>query len=151
MDVTLDRLEIGDRVEIQFNRGEESESTKNSPNVNRMRRKRRRHRTYVGFAKAITIMPAKERDSDKNLDFEGFDERDWLINQVSMDDRSPRMPRGVRTRLGVRVWRDQCSPEPVLVSCFCSRSSRYRTQASMLSIKCGRAPRMLKTPMIMKP
>jgi len=59
-EVTLDKLEVGDHVEIQFNHREESGATNNVHQTERMRQKHGRHRTFVGSATSITILPPME-------------------------------------------------------------------------------------------
>ena len=61
-EVSLEQLEVGDHVEIQFNRGDDSTATHAAHQTEQMRRKHGRHRTYVGFANSITILPAKDED-----------------------------------------------------------------------------------------
>jgi hypothetical protein len=59
---TLDQLEVGDHVELQFSPGEESGATAGIHQTQQMRQKHGRHRTHVGFAKEITILPTKYHD-----------------------------------------------------------------------------------------
>jgi hypothetical protein len=59
-EVALDQLEVGDHVEIQFTRNEDSASHNNIHQSEQMRRKHGRHRTHVGFATTITIMPPSD-------------------------------------------------------------------------------------------
>jgi hypothetical protein len=61
-EVALDQLEVGDHVEIQFNRGEESGANSGVHQTQQMRQKHGRHRTFVGFATAITILPSREHN-----------------------------------------------------------------------------------------
>jgi hypothetical protein len=56
----LDELEVGDRVEVQFTREEDSAPHQNVHQSQQMRQKHGRHRTHVGYATAITIMPPRE-------------------------------------------------------------------------------------------
>ena len=59
-EVTLDQLEVGDHVEVQFTPEEDSASHNNVHQSQQMRQKHGRHRTHVGYAMAITIMPSRE-------------------------------------------------------------------------------------------
>jgi hypothetical protein len=61
-EVTLDQLEVGDHVEIQFNRREESGANSVAHQTEQMRRKHGRHRTFVGNASSITILSYKDED-----------------------------------------------------------------------------------------
>jgi hypothetical protein len=56
-ELALDNLEVGDHVEIQFTKSEESGSTNAVHQTEQMRKKHGRHRTHVGFASEITILP----------------------------------------------------------------------------------------------
>jgi phosphatidate phosphatase PAH1 len=58
----LDRLEVGDHVEVQFTPQDESAAHSNIHQSEQMRSKHGRHRTHVGYATAITIMPSKDHD-----------------------------------------------------------------------------------------
>ena len=59
-DVALDQLEVGDRIEVAFTPQEESAEHANVHQTEQMRGKHGRHRTHVGYATAITILPARE-------------------------------------------------------------------------------------------
>ena len=59
-EVMLDQLEVGDRVEVAFTPQEESAEHANVHQTEQMRGKHGRHRTHVGYATAITILPARE-------------------------------------------------------------------------------------------
>jgi hypothetical protein len=59
-EVTLDKLEVGDHVEIQFTHHEQSGATNDVHQTQRMREKHGRHRTFVGTATSITILPPME-------------------------------------------------------------------------------------------
>jgi hypothetical protein len=59
----LDNLEIGDRVEIQFTKNDDSGSTGSAHQTEQMRKKHGRHRTHVGFATEVTILPSKDTGS----------------------------------------------------------------------------------------
>jgi hypothetical protein len=59
---SLDRLEVGDRVEIQFTPRQESAGNPGANQTQQMRRTHGRNRTFVGVASSITILPSK-RDS----------------------------------------------------------------------------------------
>jgi hypothetical protein len=61
-EVALDNLELGDHVEIQFALRDDSGSTNTAHQTEQMRRKHGRHRTLIGFATAVTILPAKDHD-----------------------------------------------------------------------------------------
>jgi hypothetical protein len=56
----LDQLEVGDHVEIQFNRREESGESHIAHQNERMRGKHGRHRTHVGTATEVTILVSKD-------------------------------------------------------------------------------------------
>ncbi len=58
-EVTFDRLEVGDRVEIQFSPQEESGANKNVHQNQQMRQTHGRDRTFVGYATSIMVLPAK--------------------------------------------------------------------------------------------
>ena len=55
----LDQLEVGDHVEIQFSPGESSGAMLHCISHPQMRNKHGRHRTFVGFATEVTIVPSK--------------------------------------------------------------------------------------------
>jgi hypothetical protein len=55
-EVACDNLEVGDHVEIQFTKNDDSGSTGTAHQTEQMRRKHGRHRTHVGFASEITIL-----------------------------------------------------------------------------------------------
>jgi len=59
-EVTLDQLEVGDHVDVQFTPEEDSVAHNNVHQSQQMRQKHGRHRTHVGYATAITIMPSRE-------------------------------------------------------------------------------------------
>ena len=59
-EVALDNLEIGDHVEIQFALRDDSGSTGSAHQTEQMRRKHGRHRTHVGYATEVTILPPKD-------------------------------------------------------------------------------------------
>jgi len=61
-EIAFDQLEVGDHVEFQFSPGEESASTRGVHQSQQMRQKHGRHRTFVGFATAITVLPRKDHD-----------------------------------------------------------------------------------------
>jgi len=62
-EVMLDNLEVGDHVEIQFTKNDDSGSTGSAHQTEQMRKKHGRHRTHVGFASEVTILPAKDAGS----------------------------------------------------------------------------------------
>jgi hypothetical protein len=61
-EVTLDELEVGDHVEIQFSHADQSGASHSVHQTHQMRRKHGRHRTFVGDATAITIVSPKEHE-----------------------------------------------------------------------------------------
>jgi hypothetical protein len=65
-EIALDQLEVGDHVEIQFNRGDNSTATNAVHQTEQMRQKHGRQRTFVGFANAITIVPGKDHDQSSS-------------------------------------------------------------------------------------
>jgi hypothetical protein len=65
-DATFDQLEVGDLVEIEFNPQEESGATAVSPKTEQMRKTHGRHRTFSGYATAVTILPRKDWDRDRD-------------------------------------------------------------------------------------
>jgi hypothetical protein len=69
-EVALDQLEVGDRVEIEFNRGEESGANAVSPKTEQMRRRHGRHRTFSGYATSLTIIPQTQADKDRERERE---------------------------------------------------------------------------------
>ena len=62
-EVALDNLEVGDHVEVQFALRDDSGSTGSAHQTDQMRKKHGRHRTHVGFATAVTILPSKDAGS----------------------------------------------------------------------------------------
>ncbi len=60
-EVALDRLEVGDHVEIQFTRREDSAGTQSAHQTEQMRNKHGRHRTFVGSATSVTILTAMDQ------------------------------------------------------------------------------------------
>ena len=65
-EVSLDRLEVGDRVEVQFNRREESDADAGANQTEQMRRKHGRNRIVFGDATAITILRSKSEDKSSS-------------------------------------------------------------------------------------
>jgi len=61
-DLNFDRVEVGDRVEIQFMPRDESQSGANTVQSDKSKAKHGRHRTFVGDANWITILPQKHDD-----------------------------------------------------------------------------------------
>ncbi len=55
-EIALDNLEVGDHVEIQFTKNDESGATNSAHQTEKMRMKHGRHRTHVGFATEVTIL-----------------------------------------------------------------------------------------------
>lgn len=64
-EVSLDQLEVGDRVVIVFARREHSGANAAAHHTERMRRKHGRHRIFFGDATEITILPPR-KDSSKS-------------------------------------------------------------------------------------
>jgi hypothetical protein len=62
-EVMLDNLEIGDHVAIQFTKNDDSGSTGSAHQTEQMRKRHGRHRTHVGFASEVTILPSKDAGS----------------------------------------------------------------------------------------
>jgi hypothetical protein len=58
-EVSFDQLEVGDHVEIQCDRREESAANSVAHQTEQMRQKHGRHRVYIVNAKSITICPMK--------------------------------------------------------------------------------------------
>jgi len=65
-EISFDQLEVGEHVELQFAPGEESGSNRGVHQSQQMRQKHGRHRTFVGFATEITVLPAEHHDKDKS-------------------------------------------------------------------------------------
>jgi hypothetical protein len=63
-DVTIEQLELGDRVEIEFNCRDDANSGSN--NANASAQKHGRHRVYMGDATLITILPAMHHHANAN-------------------------------------------------------------------------------------
>jgi len=61
-DLNFDKLEVGDRVEIQFMCRDESQSGANTIQSDKARAKHGRHRTFMGDANWITILPQPKHD-----------------------------------------------------------------------------------------
>jgi hypothetical protein len=61
-EIALEQLEVGDRVEVQFTRREDSGQSLSVHQNDTMRRTHGRHRTYVGHAPSITILPGMSHD-----------------------------------------------------------------------------------------
>jgi hypothetical protein len=59
-EVAFDNLEVGDHVEIQFALRDDTTSTGSAHQTEQMRRKHGRHRSFVGYATEVTILPAKD-------------------------------------------------------------------------------------------
>jgi hypothetical protein len=59
-EVAFDNLEVGDHVELQFALRDDTTSTGSAHQTEQMRRKHGRHRSFVGFATEVTILPAKD-------------------------------------------------------------------------------------------
>ena len=61
-EVAVDNLEVGDHVEIQFVRRDESNAN-NIHQTEQMTKKHGRHRTFVGQATSVTILAGKDMHS----------------------------------------------------------------------------------------
>jgi hypothetical protein len=61
-EVAFDQLEVGDHVEIQFTRSDETSANTPAHQNERIRATHGRHRTFVGYASSITILPAKNQE-----------------------------------------------------------------------------------------
>ena len=64
-EIAFDSLEVGDHVEIQFTPREESGSAV-AHQTEQMRGKHGRHRTHVGYASEITLLPLKTMAEHEN-------------------------------------------------------------------------------------
>jgi hypothetical protein len=60
----LDQVEVGDHVEIKFSPGESTGANANGAmhQSQQMRSKHGRHRTFVGYATEVTILPSKDHE-----------------------------------------------------------------------------------------
>jgi len=65
-EVPLDVLEVGDRVQVQFVKREETDANAGDNQNEQRRRKHGRQRIYVGDASAITILPPKSQDQSSS-------------------------------------------------------------------------------------
>jgi hypothetical protein len=65
-EVSFDKLEVGDHVEIQFVVRDDTTSAGSAHQTEQMRRTHGRDRTHVGYATAVTILPAKDAASHKD-------------------------------------------------------------------------------------
>jgi len=65
--LTLDDLEVGDRVEVTFNVRDET-NTGGQNQTEEIRRKHGRHRTYFGDATSISLLAEPGADRDRNRD-----------------------------------------------------------------------------------
>jgi hypothetical protein len=63
---TFDQLEVGDHVEIQFSRQEESGANNNVHLNQQMRQSHGRNRTFVGYAMSIKVLPAKDHEKSSS-------------------------------------------------------------------------------------
>jgi hypothetical protein len=59
-EIAFENLEVGDHVEIQFSLRDDTTSTGSAHQTDQMRRKHGRHRTHVGYAIEVTILPEKD-------------------------------------------------------------------------------------------
>jgi hypothetical protein len=62
MALRFDQLEVGDHVEVQFSMHEDSNASTNVHLNQQMRQRHGRHRTFVGYATSITVLPDGEHD-----------------------------------------------------------------------------------------
>ena len=62
MPLSFDQLEVGDHVEVQFSMHEDSHASNGVHMNQQMRQRHGRHRTFVGYAMSITVMPEAEHD-----------------------------------------------------------------------------------------
>jgi hypothetical protein len=60
--LTIDQIEVGDHIEVQFSKHEDSNATNNAHQNQQMRQKHGRHRTFVGYATSITMLPESDHD-----------------------------------------------------------------------------------------
>jgi hypothetical protein len=67
-EASLDRLEVGDRVEVQFTPRQDSAGDPGANQTEQMRRTHGRNRTFVGDANAITILPSKRDSAQSDRD-----------------------------------------------------------------------------------
>jgi hypothetical protein len=74
-DIGLDQLEVGDHVEVQFSPQEESAANNNVHQNQQLRQTHGRHRTFVGYATSITVLPAKEHEKSHVERNTGSEER----------------------------------------------------------------------------
>ena len=61
-EISFDRLELGDHVEIQFSPQEESGANRNVHQSQQMRQTHGRDRTFVGYATSIMVLPEKDHN-----------------------------------------------------------------------------------------
>jgi len=62
-EIAFDNLEVGEHVEIQFALRDDTSSSGSAHQTEQMRRKHGRHRTFVGNATEVTILPAKNANA----------------------------------------------------------------------------------------
>jgi hypothetical protein len=62
-EVALDQLEVGDHVEIKFSKTDESATNNGVHQTQQMRQKHGRHRTFVGYATELKILPSNYEHS----------------------------------------------------------------------------------------
>jgi hypothetical protein len=65
-ELALDQLEVGDHVEIKFSHGDNSASNAGVHQTQQMRQKHGRHRTFVGFATEVTVLPHRDHDQSSS-------------------------------------------------------------------------------------
>jgi hypothetical protein len=61
-EVALEQLEVGDHVEIKFSKSDNSATNAGIHQTQQMRQKHGRHRTFVGFATEVKILPSGHSD-----------------------------------------------------------------------------------------
>jgi len=62
-EASLDALEVGDHVELQFQPGDESEANSGTKQSAKMRTRHGRHRTHFGVAMSVVIEPSRHEHS----------------------------------------------------------------------------------------
>ena len=67
-ETSLDRLEVGDSVEIEFTPRDETAGHPGATQTAQMRQKHGRDRTFVGEAEEITILPSKHESEKSDRD-----------------------------------------------------------------------------------
>jgi hypothetical protein len=65
-EIAFDQVQLGDHVEIEFSNSEESGSTQNVHQSQRMRQTHGRDRTFVGYATSIVVVPGKDHEKARS-------------------------------------------------------------------------------------